>query len=619
MSQPVNNPSGGAAQRDKKGLKAHLQTMLDLAPLPMSCNSLGSNPRLLHINEQFTQAFGYTVEDIPTVADWARLAYPEEQYRHQSFAWWNAAIELAVTTDGVIPTREFRIVCKNGSLADVLISARILEDLLLISLVDVTERKQMEEKLRLSEERHRLLAENARDVIWTMEADGSISYVSPSVEAVRGITAAEAMNQPLDEIHPPESLAISLDYFSRLQADLQAGRTPESFRGELEYWCKDGSTFWTEVMAYPLMHPDGTFLQLLGVTRDMSQRRRYEDELRHTKERLEATLNALPDVMFRADQSGCIFEHHAPTSNPFKGSDAGYIGKNFTDVFPKEAARVVMEALSEAAREGKSHGATYALPLDGGGLLWYELSIAAADQGEEFILLSRDITLRKQTEEALEQAQRELLAREIERTQAEARERLLQDMHDGFGSQLTSARIKAEQGQMDQQTMAELLRECMSDLYLVVDTLENSEHSLGDALRFLRNRSQQRLVDSGLALEWLLDVDNLPPLSQKDILQVLRIVQEALNNAIKHARARLIQVEALYHEPDRLAITVRDDGIGFPENLVPGRGLSTLLSRAHNLNGHIHYGRADRGSVVTLTVPLASSMGLLAQAGYQQA
>jgi hypothetical protein len=58
------------AKRDKKGLKAHLQKMLDLSALPMSCNSLGSNPRLLYINEQFTQAFGYTVEDIPTVANW---------------------------------------------------------------------------------------------------------------------------------------------------------------------------------------------------------------------------------------------------------------------------------------------------------------------------------------------------------------------------------------------------------------------------------------------------------------------------------------------------------------------------------------------------------------------
>lgn len=153
---------------------------------------------------------------------------------------------------------------------------------------DLTALRQTEERLRISEERHRLLADNAMDVIWTMELDGTISYVSPSVEKMRGITPAEAMQQSLDQIHTPASQVISANYFLALQANIKAGRPTEAFRGELEYRCKDGSTFWTEVMAFPLLGPDGAFLQLLGVTRDISARKRYELELEQARDDLRA-------------------------------------------------------------------------------------------------------------------------------------------------------------------------------------------------------------------------------------------------------------------------------------------------------------------------------------------
>ena len=95
---------------------------------------------------------------------------------------------------------------------------------------DISQRREAEAKLRLSEERHRLLADNANDVIWTMGVDGTITYVSPAVERVRGFTPEEAMRQGIEEIHPPDSLAISLGYFQQLHARIQSGQPPVNFR-----------------------------------------------------------------------------------------------------------------------------------------------------------------------------------------------------------------------------------------------------------------------------------------------------------------------------------------------------------------------------------------------------
>ena len=148
-----------------------------------------------------------------------------------------------------------------------------------------------------SEERYRLLAENARDVIWTMELDGTITFISPSVEQMRGFTVEEAMHQSLDKILTPDSQIISVDYAQKVYSAFKSGLPLPTFRGELEYYCKDGSIVWTECLTYPIQSSDGSSVSMLGVTRDISERKQSELIIKKQNEEL-AKLNATKDKFF---------------------------------------------------------------------------------------------------------------------------------------------------------------------------------------------------------------------------------------------------------------------------------------------------------------------------------
>lgn len=134
--------------------------------------------------------------------------------------------------------------------------------------------------LRVSEERHRLLADNASDVIWTMDLNGRFTYVSPSVERLRGYSVAEVMQQTLEQALTPASAKIAVDGLGRALSAIHAKQPVPDFRAELEQPCKQGCTVWTEVSVSGIQNDGGEFVSLLGVTRDISERKRADLELR---------------------------------------------------------------------------------------------------------------------------------------------------------------------------------------------------------------------------------------------------------------------------------------------------------------------------------------------------
>ena len=113
-----------------------------------------------------------------------------------------------------------------------------------------------------------------------MGVDGSITYVSPSVERMRGITAEEAAAQTLDQIHPPDSPAKVTAYFAQLYAAMAAGKVPSIYHGEREYYRKDGSIMFGELQVIPQVDEAGNVVQIPGDTEDISDRKEIEEELR---------------------------------------------------------------------------------------------------------------------------------------------------------------------------------------------------------------------------------------------------------------------------------------------------------------------------------------------------
>ncbi len=142
-----------------------MRRMLNRVPTPLICSRLGTCGEVLFVNRQFVQSFGYTLDDVPTVADWARRAYPDADDHSDLPVPWEATMQQSIAEQGKAAATEARLRCKDGTILDVLIGAEIMDDMALVSLVDITARKQAEEQQMLlaREVNHR--AKNALAVV----------------------------------------------------------------------------------------------------------------------------------------------------------------------------------------------------------------------------------------------------------------------------------------------------------------------------------------------------------------------------------------------------------------------------------------------------------------------
>jgi len=367
-------------------------------PALMAVSSLPDR-RFTEVNEAYLSALGYSRAEVlgKTSEELGLAVDPEQQL----------ALAKQLQAQGRISDRELKVRRKDGAILDGLFSGEVIESqgrqYFLTVMIDHTERKRAEEALRESEEKYRTVADFAYDWEAWRAPDGAYRYVSPSCERITGHAAAELLadaNLLVQITHPDDqSKVIAHEYAVAHQAQGQ----------DLAYGFRiltpSGETRWIGHSCTAVYGEGGQWLGRRETNRDITDRKQAEDALREKTALLSGLLTSIPDIVFFKDGQG-VYLGCNPEFARFVGRDvAGVVGATDHELFGKEVADFFREQDRVMMVRGKPrHNEEWIDYPDGARILIDTLKAPLRDADGRIIGLlgvSRDITARKQAEEAL--------------------------------------------------------------------------------------------------------------------------------------------------------------------------------------------------------------------------
>ena len=260
------------------------------------------------------------------------------------------------------------------------------------AMIEITELKNIKEQLIRSEEKYRSLIEQASDAIFINDLVGDLLEVNESACVMLGYSKEELCNKNIVDLYTEAELVRRPIMYK----ELLNGEQTLIERSMLH---KSGSFIEVEITAKMIL--DG---RIVAIVRDISERKKKDDEFRKMHKKMEAILGAIPDLLFEVDITGKIFNYHSRRDDLLALPTEVFLGKTFSDVLNQDVANLILSAIKEAALQGYSTGRQYYLKLNEE-LHWFELSIApmmeSGAQEVHFICLSRDITAAKNSDFAL--------------------------------------------------------------------------------------------------------------------------------------------------------------------------------------------------------------------------
>lgn len=447
--------------------------------------------------------------------------------------------------------------------------------------LEASRRAQVEEALRVTQERFRQLSEHTGRFLWISDPEtNELIYVSPGHEEVWARTREGSFASP----------QAWLNSFKRATRNT-APSGPVKSEQVYQVASPDGSVRWIRDRMFPLRDESGQVERILGIAEDVTDAKLLHETAAQSSARTQALYSIIPDLVFRLRKDGVILDFHIGRDHPLYQADIRLMGKNFKQLLPAPLATRAMQQINAALKTRQLVTFTFEH-------LWpeelrdYEARlIACAD--DEVMAIIRDVTEHKRLE------------REIVEAASREQQRIGQDLHDSLGQHLTAitfltkvlerkltakaadeAQEAAEIGRLVIQALAQT-RNLARGLY----PAEVEQGGLHQALQELAGTFEKTCnVRCQLELEKGLAVTDTVLATH-----VFRIAQEAMNNSIKHGKARQLTI-SLKSMGDRVELAISDDGAGFsPEGRADGLGLRIMNYRARRIGGNLQVTTPEQG------------------------
>jgi PAS domain S-box-containing protein len=417
---------------------------------------------------------------------------------------------------------------------------------------DITERKRAEERLRESEERFCMFSESSSEGI-IIHVQGKVIEANRTAALMCGYDPSELIGMPLFAFADPVS-------HETIRQHISAG---EETTYEAVARRKDGSTFAAELTGKNFIYKEQQ--GRLVLLRNITERKRAEQSLRESEARHHAILEAQPDLLFLLSTDGVYLDYHAKDKRDLLLPPEQFLGRNVRDVLPPELAGKIADCLKQVTESNEPCVIEFSLPLHGG-INYYEARLARCGT-EAVVCVSRNITERKLAEKERTQLLRRLVA-----AQDEERHRIARELHDYVGQYLAALKLElkslkdSSQAAPDTHNAVSMLQEMTAEFsrgvrHLALELRPPALEDLGlhAALsNYLERWSERYGITADLHSNGLLH-RRFPAYVETALY---RVIQEALNNVLKHAQARHVSL-VLEYRGGRLRAIIEDDGCGF--------------------------------------------------------
>ncbi|MDN7025850.1 PAS domain S-box protein [Methanoculleus sp. FWC-SCC1] len=347
---------------------------------------------VVYANAEFEKSFGYPRSDLEGTAFWDRL--PDSADRERMIHYHRAR---RVDPSAAPRTYEAALRDASGARRNVVVTVALIpgSDRSVVSFMDITEKKRAEEALRLSEEKYRTLVEGISEVIFTVDPQGRITYMSPALERLTGYRVSEVVGEPFSRYVHPEDLPGLQASFGRTLAGAQE---PHEFR----VFDRDGSLHHVVTSSRPLTD-DGRLVGLIGVLTDITDRKLAEEALRKSEEMYRSITQRSFDVIVTVDCDGRI-TYISPAVKRILGyKPKSVTGTRWLDYVVEPEQPEVLDFV-RMAREGAVEGYQVEMRHKNGAVVTLEFNVSPVPSAADcagFQAIGRDITDRKRIREEL--------------------------------------------------------------------------------------------------------------------------------------------------------------------------------------------------------------------------